>query len=526
MAFAATAVAVTVGGGSGCAPADRQGRAADRPPPPGTLRFVEVTAATGLPALGQTSGAALVDLDGDGRLDLLLGRHAELPAAYRNLGQLRFARLDGWGEPLEVFDHHATLVEDLDGDGRPDFYFVVGAHRGEGLGCNALALSSEGFAGDAAGRWGVQDRFGRGRGVLALDLDGDGALELLALNHRTAPRAYRLAPLSAPAIDRAGELFGVPPADDAGLGAALAHGEPTSELRQRTAFLTALHPQDLDEDGRPDFLALGAPPVRILRYQAGAYRLDPAALPPEAYVPAPAAAAWGDFDGDGLADLYLAGNDADAASPFGGPRRNHLLLRRQEAFVPAPDSLLTIDGSGVACAAEDLDNDGRLDLAVLQANRSRANSRLRLFHNRGQAGFAAAAPLAEEPGLGEGLLVADLDGDGDLDILALMGAIGIGDPGGGIRLYRNEQEGGRWLDVVLTGSPASTYGATVEVTAGQLVQRRQYWPRVVCGSAFPAPLHFGLGGAGKVDRVVVRWPSGERTVRRGLAVDGTVDLGR
>ena len=146
--------------------------------------------------------------------------------------------------------------------------------------------------------------------------------------------------------------------------------------------------------------------------------------------------------------------------------------------------------------------------------------------NRGQAGFAAASPLAEEPGLGEGLVIADLDGDGDLDILALMGAIGIGDPGGGVRLYRNEQEGGRWLDVVLTGSPASTYGATVEVTAGQLVQRRQYWPRVVCGSAFAAPLHFGLGGAGKVDRVVVRWPSGERTVRRGLAVDGIVDFGR
>ncbi len=510
-------------------------------------RFVDVTAASGLPTAGQTSGAVLVDLDRDGRADLVIGRHGRVPEAYRNLGDLRFERMPEWGRGFAVFDHHATLADDLDGDGAPDFYFVVGAERGEGTGAKTLYLSSEGHAADAAGRWGVQDPYGRGRGALLLDAAGGGARDLLVLDYRTALRAFRLGPpppgrdVAAPARDVAGDLFGLPPADDAAVARVLAAGGASEAARHREEYVTALLPQDLDGDGRPDGLALGGPPVRVLRWAGGRIRPDLAALPQAAYIPEPVAGAWGDFDGDGRPDLYLACGEDDASGHFALPRRNRLLLGRGGRFVERADTSLALGGAGVACAAADLDDNGALDLVVLQANRGEGRSRWRILLNEGGARFAAPLVSPDVAGIGESLLVADLDGDGDLDLLALVGAIGPDDRGGGVRLYRNDPGAapGRagaahWLEVELdagaaAGDPrvaALPYGARVEVRAGGRRQTRQCWPAQVGGSAFRAPVRFGLGEAARVERLAVIWPTGERSTLEGIPADQRITVRR
>lgn len=491
---------------------------------PQTGRFTDVTPASGLPERGQTSGAVLVDLDGDGRRDLLLGRHGRLPEAYRNLGGCRFARLAGWGVGIDIFDHHATLVDDLDGDGRPDLYLVVGAHRGEGIGNNALLPGARGDAADVASGWGVQDPFGRGRGALLLDVAADGSRDLLVMNYRTAPRAFVLRP-PGPSRDRAGELFGVEPAGDAAVAACRDRGEPSGEARRRAEYLQELRPQDLDGDGRPDYLALGVPPTRILRFAAGVARPDLAALPPEACIPAPVDGAWGDFDGDGRPDLCLVYGEDDAPSHFARSRGTRLLLGRGARFADVTDSLLALDGAGVACATADLDNDGETDLIVLQARGETRQCRLRLLLNTGRGRCvplpAAVFPGGALPGLADGILVADLDADGDLDLLALAGAIGPDDAGGGVRLYRNELAVGHRLDVRLEPRDHRLpWGARVTVVAaGGVRQTRQSWPSQVRGSAFPEPLHFGLGVATRVDSLTVCWPGGGRSSLAGIAAD-------
>ncbi len=509
---------LALGGGAAAGPA-----AAPAPPAP-SPRFADVTHASGLPVRGQTSGAVLVDLDGDGLRDLLLGRHGRVPEAYRNLGRCRFARLPGWGAGIDIFDHHATLVDDLDGDGAADLYFVVGAHRGEGIGNNALHPGPRGDTADLAPAWGVQDPFGRGRGALLVDVAGDGGRDLLVLNYRTAPRAYALRP-PGPMRDRAGALFGLPPAGDAAVAEVAGRGEPSGAARRRGEYVHDLWPQDLDDDGRADYLALGVPPVRILRGADGVARPDLPALPPEACVPSPVAGAWGDFDGDGRPDLYLVYGEDDAPSHFAAPRRNRLLLGRAGRFTDAADSAAALAGAGVACAAGDLDNDGAIDLVVLQTRRATQRSRTRILLNGGDGRCAeppVASPVAADtPGLGDGVLAADLDADGDLDLLVLVGAIGPADPGGGVRVYRNDLASGHWLDV--RPEPRGRrlpWGTRVAVVvAGGRRQARQCWPCQVHGSAFPAPLHFGLGRAARIDSLRVRWPGGGETVLRGIAAD-------
>lgn len=495
-------------------------------------RFVDVTADSGLPATGMTSGAVFVDLDGDGRRDLLLGRHALLPEAYRNVGGLRFQRIEGWGAGLDVYDHHATLADDLDGDGAVDFYFVVGAHRGEGAGNKVLWLSSQPQPMDVAARWGVQDPYGRGRGALMLDVDGDGARDLLVFNYKTAMRAFHLTP-GEPARDRVAEWFGFEAANDSTVGQLLEHGGPSAAERRRGDWVHDLAPQDLDGDGRPDYFALGSPPARVVRFAGGRAVADLSAVPNEASTRAPQSATWGDFDADGVADLYLTYGEDDADLPGLSPRRNRLLMWPRGSVTDAADDRLAMDGWGLKSAAADLDNNGTLDLIVQQSHHAEQRTRCRILLNEGGARFqplpGSAAASPDEPGLADGIVAADFDEDGDLDLLLLLGAIEAGQPGGGVRLLRNdlsaEPTAPHWLRLQLDGNERCLpYGARVEVTAAGRRQFRQYWPCQVSGSAYRGAVHLGLGAAGRVDELVIHWPTGQTSVRRNLEVDCTVTV--
>jgi hypothetical protein len=117
-----------------------------------------------------------------------------------------------------------------------------------------------------------------------------------------------------------------------------------------------------------------------------------------------AGAAWGDYDGDGDLDLYLANWD--------GP--NKLFRNDAGTFADATAPPLDDAGAGTGVAWGDYDNDGDLDIYV--ANSDGAN---RLFRNDGR-GFTdvTAGPLGDTQPT-HGVAWADYDLDGDLDIYLL-----------------------------------------------------------------------------------------------------------
>jgi hypothetical protein len=120
-----------------------------------------------------------------------------------------------------------------------------------------------------------------------------------------------------------------------------------------------------------------------------------------------------------------------------------------------------------------------------------------------------------EPKAGRGTAFGDFDNDGDVDIL-------VNNVHDAPDLYRVEaRAGNHWLTVKLSGrrSNRSAIGARVRCEAGGVTQ----WEEVRGGGSYASQndlrVHFGLGPAGRADRLEVRWPSGAREEWRGLPAD-------
>jgi hypothetical protein len=103
---------------------------------------------------------------------------------------------------------------------------------------------------------------------------------------------------------------------------------------------------------------------------------------------------------------------------------------------------------------------------------------------------------------GWGAAYADIDGDGDLDLV-----IGSWD---GVRLLRNDGNGNHWIHIrpMGTASNRSAIGARVTVTAGSLKQMAEVQGGKGTGNQHSLPVEFGLGAWDRPVSVEVRFPSG------------------
>ena len=131
-----------------------------------------------------------------------------------------------------------------------------------------------------------------------------------------------------------------------------------------------------------------------------------------------------------------------------------------------------------------------------------------LFRNNGDGTFTDVAYVngADRVEDGRGLSIADLDRDGELDLVMRN----YHQPA---QLLRNQGGPAHWIQLVLVGTRSNrdAVGARVRLRTGQRWQTRE----VHAGSAYLSQQslvqHFGLGGARRADEVEIAWPSGAQT---------------
>ncbi len=264
---------------------------------PSHAAFTDVSSSSGITLADHTYGLGWGDFELDGDPDLLVIRHFYRPIVYRNNGVGGFNYVHS--PPLfDASDHHGPLIADFDEDGDPDIYLTSGADAGTGTVPKKLyrndGLDDEGrmmFV-DVAPEWGLGDDEGRGRSSSAMDVDGDGALDIFVAK---APRL--ISPNSLFMNDGAGHFTDMA----ASVGIADTFGSVGGVWG------------DYDNDRDPDLLIGGE---ENLTYETRLYRNDGGqftnvtaqALPAGLRFPA---ADWGDYDKDG--DLDLAAGLGDEA---------------------------------------------------------------------------------------------------------------------------------------------------------------------------------------------------------------------
>jgi tetratricopeptide (TPR) repeat protein len=400
---------------------NRQGRLEPAPAPPA-------------PEDGYWSGVSWADFDNDRDLDLYLCgyvRYVEDSGGVRKATEQYGTTVPYTLNPAS-FEPQANLLLRNDGDGRFE---------------------------DVAALWGVSNPDGRSLGALWHDFDADGRLDLYVANDISDNALF---------MNR-GETF-----EEVGLSAWVADyrgamgltvgdwnrdGDDDLFITHWIAQENALYDSRLIDMAGAAPPAPGRPVQLTFTDQASPLGLGQIAIQ---------SVGWGtefaDFDADGWLDLAVA-NGSTLETSDEPPR-----------LKPQP---------------------------------------MMLFWNQQGRYFHDLAPLDEElarPRVGRGLAVSDYDNDGDLD-LAVM------DLSRGVKLYRNDLETGRWLGIELRGrGPAE--GSTVVVRAGDRLLRRSL-SRASYLSQSGRILHFGLGDAAGADSVEVRWHAGE-TQRFGPLAAGAV----
>ena len=312
---------------------------------------------------------------------------------------------------------------------------------------------------------------------------------------------------------------------------------------------------DLSGSGYPDlFLAndYGIPQLYLNQNGKGfveAGRETGVALTPKSGMNA----AFGDIFNDGRLSIYKT----NISEPGVLVQANDLWVPKKNVKLAYEDlaSSLGVDLGGWSWGAQfgDLNNDGTLDLyltngyvsagertsywydfAVIAtghsaiiadaknwpAMRGRSLSgyqRKRVWLNDGLGRFTDVAQVvgATDTYDGRAVALADLSNTGVLDVI-------VANQRGPLLVYKNSVQPGRhWIEFQLEGraSNRSAIGARVELQWNGQTQVQE----VSGGSGFSAQndrrLHYGLGTSAKVDRLVIRWPSGRRQTIDGPAID-------
>jgi hypothetical protein len=545
---------------------------------PGPFRFVDIHAGSGIDFVhfsgttdekhfptGNGSGVAMLDYDGDSRLDLYFATGTLLPLGTAQKGSNQLYKNLGGGQFRDVTREsglgfagfcHGIIAGDIDNDGDPDVFLC-------NYGPNALFLNNgDGTFRDISHAAGI-DQPNWSSGGAMLDYDNDGDLDIYVANYGEwqYPRdAKHRGPDWAPLYISPEEIRTVKHrlyrnngdgtftdvTDQAGVGRADGHG-------------FGVVATDLNGDGRIDLYVANDMNPNFVYLNRGdgtfedATESSGAALNAEGVAQSSMGVDAEDCDGDGRPDLLVTNfqneytayyQNLSSPAPVPAGEVPAAVFRDASAGVGlAADSKPWV---GWGCALADFDNDGWPDCFVanghVDENRGKIGATLRfpepplLFRNVPAGAAEKAAPGAlrrfklstRDVGpyfatkhAGRGAAFGDLDDDGDIDIV-------VNHKDGPPAVLRNDTpRTNRWIRLILVGTRSNrdAIGARVDVQAGGRTITRLRKGGCSLESSHDPRLLIGLGVVDQVDRLTIRWPSGTVSTLEHLASDRAYRIG-
>jgi hypothetical protein len=248
--------------------------------------------------------------------------------------------------------------------------------------------------------------------------------------------------------------------------------------------------------------------------------------------------AWGDYDNDGLLDLYVSRGKQNGMGVL-----NNTLYRNlgNGTFTDVTTQAQVDDGTNTWAAVwGDYDNDGFLDIFVARPGMHQLgvdNANL-LYHNNHDGTFTNVA-AQEGVALEDDLLTSshklaawgDYNNDGFLDLVVKDGIgpnLATGDAYIGRHfLLKNNGNSNHYIKVNLRGVQSNRQGlgarVTVTYTGGVAFRENNGGGGGEFASQGAGPLHFGIGTASTAT-IKVNWPSGTVDTISGVSANATIEI--
>ncbi len=511
----------------------------------GVLTFTEVTTEAGLADFYHKSGsegekwypetvgagAGFLDFDGDGWLDILLveggtwqnqlGPAADVQSLriYRNKGDGTFEDHSEAAGLADVRTYaFGVVVADYDNDGDDDF-FVTTLYQ------NLLFQNNNGHFEEVSAQAGLDDVALWSTAALFFDADRDGWLDLFVADYVDwTPETDIWCTHNG--VDKS---FCGPKLYD-GLNSHFYHNNGDGTFTARAAAVglkdspgktLGVTELDFNADGWPD-LALANDTQRDLLYQNngdGTFEevglFSGIAFDENGVARAGMGIDAGDVDNNGNVSVFVA-NYAEEMIGVYRHAGEGIFVNRSAASQVGRPSMTTL---GFGLFLFDPNLDGYLDLFVANGHIDDLIEQVQdnvtykqapqLFVNMRNGTFKEAiladSTLLQRPIVGRGAAYADIDRDGDQDIL-------ITENKGGAYLWRNDGQDGNALRVYLSGTTSNRNGIGAEVLA--YVAGEPQARRIRSGGSYLSQSEriatIGLGMHNAVDSLFVSWPSGQR----------------
>ena len=485
-------------------------------------------------------GVAAGDYDNDGDIDLFIVRGITgSNLLYRNAGNLVFEEVaEAAGVAFTQsttanYHHSGPMFADIDGDDDLDL-FLGGLDGDPSL---IFANNGDGTFADVTAGSGI-DTMSSTNSISASfgDYDLDGDLDLFVA-HWGSPRDYSLPGDTEHLWRNDTDVTGIKfesVSEAAGISPTILTLPDDLTIQRPSDFTFAPAFARIDDDLYPDILSVAD--FNYSQYfvnnQDGTFTN---ATDTEVIIDGNGmGSAIADFDNDGDLDWFVTSIechlDGDCMDGLWSRLGNRLYRNENGAFEDVTVEIgVESGGWGWGACFLDLENDGDLDIYHTNGwpdtdgiqDFSVDTSRAFVLNDLGQYENKAAELGLDDIEQGRGVVCADFDNDGDVDILQLSLSVNAA-----AKLWRNDTAGNNFLRVKLKGAAPNTEaaGARITTTVNGDSQTREISIASNFVSQNPTVQTIGLGSAAQVDEMAIQWPDGSQTVVTNITANQLVTV--